>query len=268
MTAPSAKIIADSISPWGDRLTTIEATFHRFVLAEANTHRSHSRNSASSRAIPFTKQAARVESDIAYPVVWATERGGMQGGEPLSEADTFFARQRWELAAKDALRHAQVLADLGLHKSLVNRLLEPFAWHTIIASATDAGWSNFFVQRCSPLAQPEMRVAAEAMQETYYDSNPTYVEVGEWHLPYINHSTDAGLGLESAKRVAVARCARVSYLSHDGKRDVDADLALYDKLVTADPPHASPLEHVATPCATPSLGNFYGWRQLRHEVTA
>lgn len=36
MTVPSAKIIADSISPEGVRLTTFQITCHRFVLAEFN----------------------------------------------------------------------------------------------------------------------------------------------------------------------------------------------------------------------------------------
>ena len=39
-----AKVLADSVSPAGHRLTTLEATFPRFVLAEFNTHRVFSRN--------------------------------------------------------------------------------------------------------------------------------------------------------------------------------------------------------------------------------
>ncbi len=66
------------------------------------------------------------------------------------------------------------------------------------------------------------------------------------------------------RAISVARCARVSYLTHEGERDVDKDLALHDKLRAGDPPHASPFEHVAQALATPEkVGNFAGWLQYR-----
>jgi hypothetical protein len=95
------------------------------------------------------------------------------------------------------------------------------------------------------------------------------------------------------KMLSAARCARVSYLTQDGLRDQQEDFKLYERLVTAKPMHASPLEHVATPCeceefiafpvhdeeANPYTtstnsrvlrpdhrGNFRGWDQLRHHV--
>jgi hypothetical protein len=58
---------------------------HRFVLAEMNTHRAFSRNSASSRAIPVQKIIDRVTNDPAWPVVWPKEQAGMQGGEEHDE---------------------------------------------------------------------------------------------------------------------------------------------------------------------------------------
>jgi hypothetical protein len=67
----SAKVILDSVSPAGVRLTTAEVTFPRIVLAEFNTHRMLSRNSASSRAIPVEKRIAMVEAD---PFRWATAK--------------------------------------------------------------------------------------------------------------------------------------------------------------------------------------------------
>jgi hypothetical protein len=160
-------------------------------------------------------------------------------------------------------------------------------WHTVIFSSTE--WENFFRQRCSPLAQPEMRAVAEHIRDAYLGSTPKEVGYGQWHLPYIqpedwewlgNDRRLEGLGLSDLdilKRISVARCARVSYLTHDGKRDPFVDLGLFGKLVEADPPHASPLEHVATPCEPSSdpdegwidglkYGNFDGWRQFRHIV--
>jgi thymidylate synthase ThyX len=140
-------------------------------------------------------------------------------------------------------------------------------WHTVIVTATD--WDGFWNQRCSPLAQPEIRAAAEAMlHDAYQMSKPTDLGFGEWHTPYILPEEYEILREESRKRISVARCARVSYLTHDGIKDHAADLDMYLKLISARPMHASPLEHVATPALTSNqqLGNLKGYRQLRHMV--
>jgi hypothetical protein len=265
MTQPSAKVILDSVSPYGHRLTTIEVVCHRFVLAEFNTHRAFSRNSASSRAIPVAKQIKKVLEDPAIPISWPAEQKGMQGGEELDEFSCQLALADWLHARLDMIDTVEKLVKLGVHKSVTNRLLEPWMWSTIIVSATD--WDGFWRQRCSPLAQPELHAAADAMKAAYDASTPTELGFGQWHTPYITPD-DVFEDTEEIKRVSAARCARVSVLNHDGKRDVAADLTLYDRLATADPPHASPLEHVATPCDPYDFlpGNFLGWKQLRHIV--
>lgn len=265
----TAKVIADSVSPDGDRLTTIEATFHRFVLAEFNTHRAFSRNSASSRAIPVQKQIARVRDNPAVPVSFPAEQRGMQGGKELSDPLLHEAQLSWVEAAKVAVKSAQHLANLGVHKSVVNRVLEPYMWHTVIVSATD--WQGFWDQRVSRLAQPEIRVVAEQMLNVYNDSKPDEVGYNMWHLPYID-SEDYAVAItnelpwETLKQISVARCARVSYLTHDGQRSFDKDIELYNRLVSARPLHASPLEHVAQPVKGNPPGNFRGWLQYRHIV--
>ena len=258
-STPTATVICDSISPAGDRLTTIEVTLHRFVLAELNTHRVFSRNSSSSRAIPIAKQIARVLENPAVPLEFGANKKGMQADELVE--DTEGALAAWLGARDAAVEHVRQLLEIGVHKQVTNRLLEPFMWQTVIVSSTE--WQNFFSQRCSPLAQPEIRLAAEAMREVYNASTPATVAEGDWHTPYIREE-EADLDLETKKQIAVARCARVSYLTHDGKRDLDADLELYNRLITADPPHWSPMEHVATPGTGP--GNFHGWSQLRHII--
>src|SRR3954470_20670742 len=78
------KILADSRSPADYRLTTLEATFPRFILAEFNTHRSFSRNSASSRAIPITKQVRRVLEQPYVPIEFGSNQPGMQAGAALT----------------------------------------------------------------------------------------------------------------------------------------------------------------------------------------
>jgi thymidylate synthase ThyX len=262
---PRAEVVLDSVSPAGVRLTTIEVTLHRFVLAELNTHRVFSRNSASSRAIPTAKQIQRIVDDPALPIEFGTNQRGMQAAEPLTGAAHDAAMTAWLDARDHAVVAAQQLAELNVHKQVVNRVLEPFMWHTVIVTATD--WDGFWEQRCSPLAQPEIRVAAEAMRAAYTASTPIPVSDGDWHTPYVRpdeHDLDVG----TRTRISAARCARVSYLTHDGRRDLEADETLYQRLVTADPAHWSPLEHVATPAPDPVPGNFRGWRQLRHVVEA
>ena len=245
----------------------MEVRMHRFVLAEFNTHRVFSRNSASSRAIPVRRTLGRVAEDPAIPLGWPTEQKGMQGGEPLGEQEADQALEIWLKARDQAIESASQLATLGVHKSVTNRLLEPFMWHTVIVSSTE--WENFWGLRLSALAQPEMGAVASLMREAYLGSNPTPLAYGQWHLPYIR-TEDQDLPVEQQCKISAARCARVSYLTHDGVRDPDKDIELYDRLVTVTPPHASPLEHVATPCSGLGdhlhRGNFEGWDQLRHSV--
>lgn len=262
-----ARIIADSVSAKGDRLTTMEVVMHRFVLAEFNTHRKFSRNSASSRAIPVHKQMQKISDNLAYPVEWPEEQKGMQGGEILPDHIAASAELVWKAAANVALVHAQSLVNLGVHKSVTNRLLEPFMWHTVVVTSTE--WENFFDLRCSLLAQPEIRAAAEIMRDLYRSSIPTLVDYGQWHLPYVNEA-DRLEAIDRGYRpchISAARSCRVSYLTQDGVRDQQEDQGMYDRLITADPEHASPLEHPATPCTCVGnnhKGNFDGWDQLRH----
>jgi hypothetical protein len=260
----------------------MEVEIHRFVLAELNTHRSHSRSSASSRAIPVSKQIDRVASDPAWPLVWASEQPGMQGGDELGGDDLIAAQSLFEdirnhtVSAIDAyLRSTELVYGEDakahtLHKSLINRLLEPFMWHKVIFASTADGWENFFAQRASrysPLAQPELRAAADMMLEIYESSTPIELEYGDWVLPYIQPDEEFSDD-DDAKRVSVARCARVSYLNHGGARDLSADKKLWSTLVSAKPKHAAPMEFVCTPMlpGQPQVGNFIGYTQLRHLV--
>jgi hypothetical protein len=285
---PSAKIIADSISPRGHRLTTIEAVMHRFVLAEFNTHRVFSRNSASSRAIPVEKQLTRVAADPAWPIAWTSEPQGMQGGTELVGSDLLDAHQMFlDIHGATVRRIEEYLEahpdkSTRLHKSLINRLMEPFMWHTVVVTSTE--WDNFFHQRASefsPLAQPEIQATADAMLEAMRTSYPTELDFGQWHLPYIDQTDWDHPDFSDSptvevqlilKKVSVARCARVSYLTHDGKRDYQEDVTLFDRLIGASPMHASPLEHVATPATHGEIeignvsGNFFGWHQYRHSI--
>lgn len=236
-----AAILADSVSPDGTRLTTLIATMPRFVLAEFNTHRMLSRNSASSRAIPVKKRIEMIREDPFVPLKFGKNRSGMQSTEELEDADAEEARSAWLTACKAAIAYAETLASIGVHKQFANRVLEPFAYHTVIVTATE--WENYFALRVSKYAQPEIRKVSEAMLAAMDGWVPAKKNVGEWHLPLTGYLGDDQLSIEELVKVSCARCARVSYLTHDGKRDVAADLALFDRLYSAG--HMSPFEHAA-----------------------
>jgi thymidylate synthase ThyX len=268
--AYEAKVIADSISPENVRLTTIEVTLPRIVLAEFNTHRMFSRNSASSRAIPVERRIQMIESDPFVPTAFGKNQKGMQAGEALEGEAEVRARLAWYNALNASVVQARELAKIGVHKQLANRLLEPFAWHTIVVTATE--WENFFALRCHPNAQPEIRTAAEMMRDAMRASEPVPIGYDEWHLPYLKtgeafdldvfdegwkqacgaSKRDVGPYTPAKVKVSVARCARVSFLTHDGVRDTEADRGLYDKL--AGNGHMSPLEHAARPATSRDIG--------------
>lgn len=263
------KVILDSISPSGVRLTTIAATFPRFILAEMNTHRMFSRNTASSRAIPVEKMIQRVKDDPFIPESWPKNQAGMQSSSTLSIDDATECREYWIQACRTAIMRAEHLNDKGVHKQIVNRLLEPFSWTTQLITATE--WDNFFKLRCHPDAQPEMQKIACMIRDAHEASTPEEIDYGWWHLPYLGDDWYAGDTtpdiIERWKKLCVARCARVSYLTHEGKRDIEKDLELFERLKESG--HWSPFEHVATPLSSPKpsvQGNFRGWKQYRKEV--
>jgi thymidylate synthase ThyX len=263
----SARILLDSIAPNGVRLTTMEVRYPRFIHSEMMTHRVFSRNAASSRAIPIKKMIAAVREDPAMPIFWGKNRSGMVAREEVDGQARRLAELEWRRALDNALQTAERLSDssIDLHKQLVNRILEPFAWITVIITATE--WANFFAQRCHEDAQPEIAYVARLMRERYRASTPQHVPLGGWHTPLIVED-EHDLPTEERKKISVARCARVSYLTHDGRRDRRKDLELYDKLLQGGANgHWSPFEHVATPAesADARSGNLRGWRQFRKE---
>ena len=267
----AAKIIADSISPDCVRLTTMEVVMPRIILAEFNTHRMFSRNSASSRAIPVEKMLKMVQENPYIPIHWGKNQKGMQADQEVNELDAKWARQSWLWARDNAVQRANELLNVGIHKQITNRLLEPFMWHTVIVTATE--WSNFFHLRNHEAAHPDMRLVARAMQFEYEKdiNGPEYVDYGEWHLPYITLEEENNYTQQSCIEASIMRCARVSYLTHEGGCDIEADSQAYQKRLLA-PGHMSPLEHPATPIAKVFgagamwSGNFRGWKQYRKTI--
>lgn len=288
-----AKLICDSISPEGIRLTTMQLRYPRFIHAEFMTHRMFSRNASSSRAIPVAKMIEDLRRDPAMPVYWGSNKPGMQAGEEVDSIHN--VTSDWLEAMENAIYKAQKLMASGLHKQISNRILEPWAHINVIVTATD--YANFFALRSHPDAQPEIKELSDRMQAVMAESEPSKLGLFQWHLPYIldsdwvdirtycktNRITRDEPQYEEmaaiAVKVSTARCARVSYLTHDGRKTgIEEDIALHDKLVVSTPLHASPAEHQATPDAkrwdailpeenewenSYLHGNLRGWQQYR-----
>lgn len=291
-----AKVRLHSINEVGDELVTWEVEYPYFVHQDALTHRMLSRNASSSRAIPIRKVLDQVATHPAMPMFWGRNQAGMQAHSELNLENLLESELIWLRARDSALRAAEELVRIGLHKQLVNRILMPWIWIRVLYSATD--FENFFHLRQSdrtadviperipePLypndyrylqslidptfgAQPEVQCFVRMMKLSYLNSTPRLKKTGEWHLPFLEEREgekerliSEGYEAEDFPAISSGRCARISYLTHDGKHDVGEDIRLAGDLVDDD--GWSPMEHPAK--ATPYLraGNFTGWVQQR-----
>ena len=287
----TATIIADSVSPEGKRMTTMEIEYPRFILAELNTHRMLSKNSASSRAIPVKAMHEHIRANTASPVAWGKNQAGMQAKEVLDVEDTIEAFMLWEQARDNALEVSAALSELNLHKQIVNRVTEPWMIMKTVISGTE--WKNFFWLRAHADAQPEIQVLAQKMRDAYVKSIPNKLQPGEWHLPYIKTDRNRNgrllyldqnnepMTLVDARVVSASCCAQVSYRKNDDS--LEKANKIFDQLIKSVPAHASPIEHQATPMQ-PNMGfgelgvthqarnmeywsgNLRGWIQFRKLV--
>lgn len=262
----TARIVADSVSPKGVRMTTMEIEYPRFILAELNTHRMLSKNSASSRAIPVKAMHEQIRQAPAGPVYWGKNQPGMKAREELGANDIADARFMWQRAMQDALHWAGTMADrLQLHKQIANRITEPWMTMKTVISGTE--WANFFWLRDHADAQPEIAALAQKMREAYDASTPQLLNPGEWHVPYVNTYRDSHTGVlhyldgkdtyiteEEARIISSSCCAQVSYRKNDDS--YEKALKIYKQLIESEPAHASPVEHQATPMDLNTYCNY------------
>jgi thymidylate synthase ThyX len=269
------RIIKDSVSPHGVRLTSYELTYPRLFHSELMTYRAFSRNASSSRAIPVSKIIERIEKDPAMPVYWGKTQKGMQSVEELSIKGIDECKAEWLEARDNAIKSAKKLLNLGLHKQVVNRLLEPFMHMVTLVTATD--FANMFAQRNHPDAQPEFQLLARIWWEVHNTSSKIdLVDYGQWHLPYIQFDDEIEVAplpekerIYKLKAISSGRCARTSYVNQEGKRSLEDDVGLHDRLKSSNPGHWSPFEHVATPDPNNrQCANFKGWVQYRKEFAS
>lgn len=261
-----------------------------------------SRNASSSRAIPVAKMLEQVRNNPAMPVHWGANQPGMQAYAECNELITvpgdladaygrfcgvhgFYEREKatredwWKFLGWIAAAGAEAFSEAGYHKQIVNRRLEADQLIHVIVTASE--WDNFFELRNHPAAQPEIRALAIAMQEameeskatTFYRASGDIQNSDNWHLPYVTVEERLKYPFNPTylAKLSAARCARVSFLNHDGTTPVEEkDIALYDMLVGSRPLHASPVEHQAYPddleMSKHLWGNFKGWVQHRKLV--
>lgn len=272
-----ARVVAASNCD-GTRIDTLELRYPRFIHAEFMTHRMFSRNASSSRAIPAKRMIEQVTNDPAMPIHYGQNQPGMQAGEELPEPLKQLVQMNWRVQARNSAEVVDALSGAGLHKQVANRLLEPFQFIKVIVTATE--WENFFNLRLHPDAQPEIQELARLMRNAMDQTDVTWTEYDEWHMPYVTND-DGDMDPLDRLKCSVARCARVSYMTHDnGEPDRAKDLSLHDMLLEAG--HMSPFEHQATPMGInigtvkfdPGVthmdrtgamwsGNFKNWRQYR-----
>lgn len=262
----SATVLLDSVTPEGVRLLTFENEKPRIILAEENTHRALSKNSASSRAIPFAKMAEQLKG---RPVRFGQANPGMQDkGEDFDALiNGYTAEEWWHLAMLSAKNFSEAFYDAGYHKQVYNRLTEPFQMMKTVMSGTE--WNNYFWLRDDNAADPTIAEVAQCMRVARESSTPMMLYPGEWHLPYVERWRDGSgilhygiehdnggtveLTLEQAIKVSAARCAAVSF------RNVDYGLEkseqVHARLVGDERKHSSAMEHQATPMKKADLWN-------------
>ena len=253
----TAKILAYSIAPNGQKIVSWELEYPRFIHGEFMTHRLFSRNAASSRAIPVSAMIQAVLDNPAMPIHWGKNQPGMQAKEELGTFRKKAAKKMWKLAARAACKLAAAMNKIGLHKQASNRILEPFQTMKTVMTATCM--DNFFWLRNHEDAQPEIKVLARLMWEALNSEDPVTLQPGDWHVPYFGEGywlKGCGIPLEDALAISSSCCAQVSYRRLDDT--LEKAQMIFQRLVESEPVHASPFEHQATPIEFPQAGEYEG----------
>lgn len=267
------KVIADSISKEGKRITTFELIYPRFIHAEMLRHRVFSRTVESSRAKPIKKNLDEVRINPVLPRHLTLNEPGMVGTKEITD----FNKKEDIYDSLAMLAHMTVTAiefleqEYHLHKQVLNRYLEPFLNTKEVVTSTE--WDNFFTLRLAPDAEPHIQELAALMKKGLEQSIPKLVKENGVHLPYVTEEEKSKYPINTLMKISSARCARCSYKLYDGTTNIEKDLALYEKLRKGK--HLSPMEHVAIAdykdydgnWANPEYhGNFVGWCQYRKYV--
>jgi len=288
-------ITAHSLSPQGDELITVLATFPRIILAEINTHRMLSKNTSSSRAIPFKKMVEAVQENPFIPIAWQKEHTGMQGYEYFQEGEYEAKERAWLRARDKAIEEAQQLDSLKVTKQLCNRLLEPFMWTTMLITGSREGWNNFFNLRCPQYkihqgtykskkealkyglsngelknwsdldwlqnneghAEIHIMDLAEKIYDAVNESTPKQLKADQWHIPMISDLESLKLSTDDQIKLSVGRAANTSYtVVGDGKElTLEQAIKIHNKCKELN--HSSVFEHCARAMSDKEFISFF-----------
>ena len=280
-----AEIVGHSLSPQEDELISVLCTFPRIILAEVNTHRMLSKNTSSSRAIPFNKMVEAVQSNPFIPIAWQKEHTGMQGYEYLvDEEDIEYAIGTWLHQKDRAIEDAKILnSGANVTKQLCNRLLEPFMWTTMLITGSREGWDNFFNLRCPQYkihqgtykskkealkyglsngelknwsdldwlqnneghAEIHMMALAEEIYDAMNESTPKQLQANQWHIPMISDLESLKLSTNDQIKLSVGRAANTSYTVVGDGKKLTLEQAVRIHDKCKELNHSSVFEHCA-----------------------
>jgi hypothetical protein len=98
---------------------------------------------------------------------------------------------------------------------------------------------------------------SEAMWDAKNQSLPNILEPGDWHIPY-SHLNSVNDTIENKVKAGVGKAARVSYtvVGHDKKDKISTLINIHDKLVSANPIHASPLDQLGRAMTNTERENY------------
>ncbi len=238
------------------RIITLKMRYPRWIHSEFMTHRDRARNAASSRAVSVKKSMTNCQF---RPIDIPSEQKGMQGGDTLDNRikGRVYADIDW--LCRRTVEVLENWAKHGVHKSIINRYLEPFSYIEVVCTATR--WDHFLSLRDAPDAEPHFQQLAKMIRSALDNSCPTATD---YHLPFVKADEEINETL-TRMQVAASRCAAISYLRPDVT--INQELKVYETLVTKR--HSSPLEHPATSFGVDlnhRSGPMVGWNTLRSIV--
>ena len=274
-------IVGHSLSPQSAETISVLATYPRIIHAEMLTHRMFSRNASSSRAVPVQKMIEAVKNNTFCPFEFQKAHKGMQGSEYFTDEDKEDCIKLWLESAELALQQAEKMKEKGITKQIINRILEPYQYYTVLITGSREGWQNFFELRCGNYdgfksrkeaskeflekgnintstwseldwlhlnkGQAEIHIIdlAEKIYDAVNESTPKQLQAGEWHIPMISDSESLKLSTNDQIKLSVGRAANTSYtVVGDGKElTLEHAIKIHDKCVELV--HSSVFEHCA-----------------------
>ena len=281
-----AAVLAKSIAK-GITITTFLIDFPRFILAELNTHRAVSKNGASSRAIPVAQQIERVKNNPVVPIHFGLNQAGMSADTEVDENTKNKGVYEWLFNANRSVVGAQILQGMGVHKQVVNRIMEPYSFMRMVVTATE--WDNFFWLRLHKDADPHIAELARVMLHAYQQTPAVVLTEDCWHTPFFAQGfwspiveNAHGITAQEAIEHSMSCCAQTSYRKLD--MSTEKTEAIVERLFNGERCHASPSEHIAKPIefthcepfteathidSSNNLwsNNFKGWHQYRQRIS-